>query len=291
MKNRHMTIAVIVLLVIVVVILTSILTIMLKGNIHFGTKTIMKEKIVDETYTESFATISITADAAEIEIKNSTDKKVHLIIYGDENRTTVSNTSSKLEIETKAKRCFGICFNIKITKVELYIPEFYENDLEIKNKYGDIKIEDLPFAKTEVTADCGNINIDKIAKARIENNYGNISIDSIDEAEVVAKCGDIDIENLKYGNITNNLGDIKISKIVGKVDIREDCGNVKIASITLEKDSSIENSLGDITIGKTNEIYIDARTSLGDVKINNNFHQSDITLKIKNSAGDIKVRN
>lgn len=286
-----MTIAVIVLLVIVVIILTSILTIMLKGNIHFGMKTIMKEKIVDETYTESFETISITADAADIEIKNSNDEKIHLIIYGDEERTTVSSSSSKLEIETEAKRCFGICFNIKVTKVELYIPEFYENDLKLKNKYGDIKIEDLPSANAEIAVDCGNININKIANAHIENNYGNISIDSIDEAEVVAKCGDIDIENLKYGNITNNLGDIKISKIVGKVDIREDCGNVKIASITLEKDSSIENSLGDITIGDTNEIYIDARTSLGDVKINNNFHQSEITLKIKNSAGDIKVKN
>ena len=87
------------------------------------------------------------------------------------------------------------------------------------------------------------------------------------------------------------MGDIKISEIIGKVDIQEDCGNVEISSMTLEKDSSIENSLGDITIGDTNEIYIDARTSLGDVKINNNFHQSEITLKIKNSAGNIKVRN
>ena len=61
--------------------------------------------------------------------------------------------------------------------------------------------------------------------------------------------------------------------------------------MTINKDSSIKNNLGSIKIGSTNEIYIEAKTDLGDVKVNNNYKKSDITLNLKNNCGDIKVNN
>ena len=65
----------------------------------------------------------------------------------------------------------------------------------------------------------------------------------------------------------------------------------KIDSLNLKENSSIHNSYGDIKIGSTNEIYINAKTSLGDTKINNNYQKSDVTLTIDNSCGDIRVNN
>lgn len=41
----------------------------------------------------------------------------------------------------------------------------------------------------------------------------------------------------------------------------------------------------------TNDIYIDAKTDLGDVDVNHNNRMSGITLKIKNNCGDIEVDN
>ena len=52
-----------------------------------------------------------------------------------------------------------------------------------------------------------------------------------------------------------------------------------------------ENNLGDIKILNTNEIYFDAKTNLGDTKINNNYNKSEITLKIQNDCGDIEINN
>ena len=49
--------------------------------------------------------------------------------------------------------------------------------------------------------------------------------------------------------------------------------------------------MGDISVGKTNDILIDAKTSLGEVNIRNNNYKSDITLSIDNSCGDITVKN
>ena len=75
------------------------------------------------------------------------------------------------------------------------------------------------------------------------------------------------------------------------MQIKEDCGDVKIDSLNLKENSSIHNSYGDIKIGSTNEIYINAKTSLGDTKINNNYQKSYVTLTIDNSCGDIRVNN
>ena len=75
------------------------------------------------------------------------------------------------------------------------------------------------------------------------------------------------------------------------MNLSNDCGDIKVRSIVLNKNSYIENNFGDIKIESTNEIYINAQTNLGDVKINNNYQKSDITLTIKNDLGDITINN
>ncbi|MDE5630205.1 MAG: DUF4097 family beta strand repeat-containing protein, partial [Bacilli bacterium] len=70
-----------------------------------------------------------------------------------------------------------------------------------------------------------------------------------------------------------------------------DCGDISIKELTIDKNSEIENSMGDVSIGQTNDILIDAKTSLGEVNIRNNNYKSDITLSIDNSCGDITVKN
>ena len=75
------------------------------------------------------------------------------------------------------------------------------------------------------------------------------------------------------------------------LNLTNDSGDIKINNVNLNKNSIIKDEYGDIEINNTNQIYIDAKTDLGDTKINNNFHKSDITLKIENECGDITVNN
>ena len=44
-------------------------------------------------------------------------------------------------------------------------------------------------------------------------------------------------------------------------------------------------------MAKTNEIYIDAKTTRGRTKVNNSYQKSDVTLTIKNQCGDIEIYN
>lgn len=262
---------------------------MISGNRHFGFKTVSSEKIIDEVYKTTFENISIETDASDIEIIESTDDKVRLVIYGDEERTEVKVGNKRLEIITKAKRCFGLCFTRRMSKVELYLPSSFDKKLEISNKYGDIDVDEFLNLDLITREDCGNVEIKAVKKIDIVNKYGDISIDQVEKAKIKNECGNIKLGSLNNGEIRNNLGDITIEKVSGFIDIVEDCGNVKITRLDLEKDSKISNSLGDIKIGSTNELYIDAKTSLGDVKIENNYRHSEVTLKIDNSAGDIKI--
>ena len=59
----------------------------------------------------------------------------------------------------------------------------------------------------------------------------------------------------------------------------------------MQEASKIDVDLGDVKIKETNDIYIEAKTDLGDTKINNNNRTSNVTLKIKVDCGNIKVEN
>lgn len=291
MKNRTLIIILLIILILVVLGLSSFMIDMLKGNRTFSRSIIMTDKILDEKYDQKFEKITIDSDASLVEIRHSTDEDVHLVVYGDEEKTHVHIDDRTLSVETSAKRFINLLFSIKVSKIILYLPENYSNELEINNKYGDISIDEFENLNLFVEEDCGDIEIGKTRDLTISSKYGNVEINEVDTAEISASCGNIAIKSIKDGKISADMGDIKIDEVLEHIDIKESCGNVKISSLVITKDSQISNSLGDIKIGKTNEIYIDAKTSLGDVKINENYRQSDTTLKIKNSAGDIKIDN
>lgn len=291
MKNRGMIIMVIIALTIIAVLLLSFMIYVISGKHINRFAKISDEKIVDEIYDNKFDNITINSDAADVEIVSSEDEEFHLVIYGKKDLVHTSNTEDTLDIDIKLSKCFGICFNVTMSKVILYVPTRYDGKMEVSNKYGDIQIGNFEAADVTLDASCGDIKVHSLKKADINNSYGNIEVENVEDATVNASCGDIDIGTIESGKIKNSLGDITIGQVNYMIDIDEDCGNVKIDYINLHEDSQISNALGDIRIGQTNEIYIDANTSLGDVKIQNNYHQSDYTLKIRNNAGDITVRN
>lgn len=291
MKNRTLIIILIVILILVVLSLSSFMIDMLKGNRTFSKSIIMTDKILDEKYDQKFEKIAIDSDASLVEIRHSTDGDINLVIYGDEEKTHVQTDGRILSVKTSAKRFINLLFSIKVSKIILYLPKDYFSELEINNKYGDITVDDFADLNLSVEEDCGDIEIGKVHDLKLSSKYGNVDIDEVDKAELSASCGNIAIKTINDGRISADMGDIKIDEVLEHIDIKESCGNVKISSLVITKDSQITNSLGDIRIGKKNDIYIDAKTSLGDVKINENYRQSDITLKIKNSAGNIKIDN
>jgi len=295
MKNKPLIITLIVILSLAVISLITFLIIALSSKkfnlFHLRYRTNTK-LVVNEEYDTIFDGINIDTMASEIEIKSHDDEKIVLKIYGEKDKIEYSTDNDELKIKIDEEECKFICFNRKISKIELYLPSTYENDIKIDNNYGDVILESFKNANVQIKMAAGEIKADNLKKANIDNDLGDIELyGNYDDLKITASAGDIEINEVKQVDIDNHYGSTKIKKVTEYLKISGDCGDVKLDEINLTEDSDINLDMGDIKIGKTNEIYIDAKTSLGSVKINNNYRKSEIQLTIENDCGDIKVEN
>lgn len=263
MNNRGLIITLIVLLIIVIMLLIAFLGASLNGRFGFknwGTKK-SNQVIFDNCYeVAEIESLEILSTAGDIDFQESTDGKIRVVVYGEtEEDLKVELSENKLKVDysqyKRNKISFG--FNFYINDMIIYLPKDYANEIRVEANYGDVKAIDLENATVNISEDCGDVKLGKVKNAFVKNHYGNVKIEAVSH----------------------------------KVEIESDCGDVKIASLHIEEDSSIENSFGDIKIGQVNEVFVDAKTDLGDVKVNQNNRHAEVTLKIKNECGDIKVEN
>lgn len=261
------------------------------GHFSFGHK-VSNELVFNQEYETVFDTIKIDSKSSDIEVKEGNESKVKVVIYGDKDETNVEVVNNKLNIKSNEKGCIGFCFNMTIAKIEVYLPSSYSGNINIENNYGDVNIGNFDNLILYATLDAGDIKVDSLKTGKIKNSYGDIKISGYSkELNIDQDCGDVEVSEVDRIKLENNYGDINIGKVNEYLQIKEDCGDVEIASLNLKENSSIHNSYGDIKIGSTNEIYINAKTSLGDTKVNNNYQKSDVTLTIDNNCGDIRVNN
>lgn len=265
MNNKSLIITLIVILSIIAVLLTIFLIYALveKENSIFNDFEIKsKNAIFEQKYLpDEIEKINIISEAGDVKILENEEDNIKVTIYSKSSKDlkdiNFSNRDGILEFNILGERNKFINFGFHMKDIVIQAPKEILKEITINNDFGDIKIE----------------------------NFENATID-LDQ-----DCGDIDVGNVKNATIKSSYGDVKINSILNKCDIDLSCGDVKIQKLEINKDSSIKNDLGDIKVEKTNDIYIDAKTDLGDTKVKNNNRQSEITLTISNSCGDIKVNN
>ena len=139
----------------------------------------------------------------------------------------------------------------------------------------------------DIEEDCGDVQILGGNIIKVDNNYGNIEIGKSNVSVINEDCGDVTISNTNDATVKNSYGNIKIESVNNYLHLENDCGDIELNSLNLKKESYIKDDYGNIKIGNTNEIFIDAHTDLGKIKINNNYNKSDITLKIENDCGSL----
>ena len=276
--RKSVTIILIVFLLLIIIGTSTLFVMLLNGNLRIkGLRfnignSYVKEIAIDESYDNKFDMIKINTTSGDINIYESEDENIKLVIHNKKERTTVSTDNNILNIDVKAKKCNFLCFNPKIAKIDLYIPSSYDKDIKIVTQYGDIKAKSFENANFDIKGNYGDIKINKINNAKLDLDYGDIKIDSVNELIV-----------------NSNYGDIEVKEINGYLDINCDYGDVELKTVNLTKNSTIKDDFGDVEIKHINGVYIDAKTDLGDKDIKGNDRTSDITLTIKVDCGDIEV--
>ena len=297
MKNNGIIITLIIILSIIIIGLIVFLCLTLNGRLHFGFRNFgvkSKKVIFDTTYeVESIDNLEILSKAGDVNFEESTDDKIRVLVYGEnENDLNVDLNENKLKVNYANYKKVNFGFNFYLNDIIIYIPKDYSKQINIDMNYGDIKAIDLENATMNIKEDCGDIKLGKVKDIDIKNSYGDIDIEQVlDKTKIEAKCGDIKLGKVKDIEIENNYGDIDIGLISDKFTIEANCGDIKLDRIEISENSSIKSNLGNVKIKETNDIYIEAKTDLGDVKVNTNNRHSEIILKIDSDCGDIKVGN
>lgn len=294
MKNKGIIITLIVFLSLLATSLIIMMIILLNGgfkNFSFLMFSSVSDTLAfEEEYHEPFRMIEVDSDASEIEFISTDEDFVKVVIYGDEKNINVSKKKERLSITTKMN-CHFLCYKQKRSKIEIYLPKDYAGKIKIDNNYGNVSIGEFKNAEIAVDSDCGDIDVVAGDTVKLDNDLGDIHLEYANSAELEENAGKVTIGEVGNIKAKNDLGDITIEKVTNSLELKDSCGDITIDEIIITKNSSIKNDLGKVKIGFTNEIYIDASTDLGKVKINENTRQSDITLKIENSCGDIIVDN
>ena len=277
MNKKAKVIIMVILLMLIIFSLVAVMIFSISSNNfkHIIINHKVSNNIVhEEVYENDFNEISIDTDAADIKIKKSTDDKIKLVIYADEEKQTIKvNNLDDLDINIKNKSKIGF-FNINYTssKIELYLPENFDDTIDIDSDFGDIDIASFSNLNLSLEGDCGDVNIKKANDVKMD----------ID-------CGDIEIGTVNDLFIESDLSDIEVEQINNYINIKSDLGDIDIDNVTLSKNSSIISNLGDISIQNISNVFIDAEVDLGEISINNNSKRSDIILKVESDLGDVDV--
>lgn len=296
-KNNTLTIVSIVLLSIVSIGLVGLMIGLMTGRTNFGhfklnlSSRESTELIYEETYDNQYQTINVESGYANIHFKKSDNDQIKVVVYSDEEEPKVNASSDELSVELKDDKCTFFCINKHISRIEVYVPALYENEIIINDNYGDIEVDDFINATMKINNDCGDIKVSGANILEVNNDYGDINIGNAIEVNAVASCGNIDIDTVDIAKIADEYGDITIDTVNKYMSITDECGDIEINNAYITEESNIKNDFGNIKINNTSEIYFNATTDLGDVKINNNYNKSDVTLKLENDCGDITIDN
>ena len=265
-----------ILLSVIAVALVVIMVFLINGkSIKF--KTSNAELIHDKSYTEEVKNIKVESTSTDIEVVENDKNEINVKVYDEKEQKDVVSVkveNDTLEIYDKKKNNFHF-FNIgfigKGPRIIISIPKDTKYNLDFETTSGDINVE----------KNMNNVNIHVTS--------GDISLKNALDTKIKSTSGDIELGEVSNLNIHTTSGDVKAKKVNTKVNIELTSGDITINEVNLSKNSSIKAVSGDITIDKTNDIYIESNTTSGDEDVFDSNRKATTELKIKTTSGDIEV--
>lgn len=220
----------------------------------------------------SFLEIKILSTYSDIHVLNHDDSSVKVLVYSANDRVTSEIHNQILEINKRDRKygCFGFC-NRK-EEVYVYLPKDFNKNMALQTVSGDVHLEDFPLSEASIKTTSGDVIVKQASKASIESISGDILITSVLE-----------------GALKTVSGDIKVHSLTKSILAHTTSGDVLIDDLTLEESGTIETVSGDVHIGNTSKVYIDAKSTSGSIEVGSQ-DSSFVRLRVKTISGDILVR-
>ena len=290
-KNKKLKRFIIINLILVCIGLIIVFIInMLKDNYRNIYK-LGDEVVFEQTYNTLFNEIDIDSKMTDIYIRESNENNIRVVIYGEKEYFNVSEKNNKLFIKNNKKNMIALDFYSCISKIELFIPAYYNDLIRIDSEFGNLQVERFSNLKLNVEQEYGNFLGNEIYFLKLNNEYGNIHIEKINMLLIDSNSSNIKIDNVDDLSIDSEFGNIEVESINKKLKLNVENGDITINNLTVDTNSSIKANYSKIKIGKTNEIKIKTKTDRGESKVKNNYKNSEIVLDVYNEKGDITIEN
>ena len=290
--NKGLTITLIVLLSILLAGVVGVMIFLFKGDININSFAIgfgESKTLVDEKEITNIKKLNIEANRADVIVEPKEENTfIKVELYSDHvEEYEITEKEDEIKVVLKDERFSG--FNVKGSRVKIYVPTTYDKDIKVVNKTGDIKIGELSLSNLNIQLTTGDITVEEANNVIASLTTGDVELNNVVKADITGTTGDIDVNNVNNVKVKLTTGDITLGEVNGSLNLTSTTGDIEIAKANLTANSSINSGTGDIKINKTTGCYIDAKTNIGDTRVNNNDRKSDIVLTITSRVGDIKV--
>lgn len=208
--------------------------------------------------------------------------------------------------------------NIENSSGDVNIAGFVADDMNVTVSYGDLTVKEAAATDADITLSSGTSKISDFQAGELNftNSYGNARFSNINTGEAVLPEGtdfeSIDIEmssgdvtlsgvNTASLEVTNSYGDIDCESLTAdKFDMNLSSGNLDVKDSDL-KDIDVRNSYGDVTlrlVGPDTDYSLDLDTSYGDISVDGKDYDERVTVDgngsrsvtAELSSGDITVK-
>lgn len=275
--NSALNIIKIILLSIIAIALVLILVFLLNGKMNIKGFTLYEktELVYEKDFNEEVNNLKIITTNNDVRIEESNQDSINVKVYDRKDAKPEAYVENDtLVIKNKDEVRIGFSFGINgSSKIVITVPKDTTYNLNIEGTSSDV----------DSLINLKDVNINVVS--------GDIKLKDSLDTTIKTTSGDVELETANKLSINTKSGDMDISSVNSKLTIEAISGDVNIGTLNLDSDSSIKVTSGDVTIDKTNDIYVNTSVVSGDVKINNNNRHAKHELKIKTTSGDIIVKN
>ena len=215
------------------------------------------ELVTDTAYENQFDTIDISSDCGNIFVLTSEDAQLHLKIWADEEKVSITEMGTRLNITADARdsQIIGIDTGVQQVRVELYLPADFDKQLELKTDYGNFEVEQFPSLLLKAESDYGSLSLDEAASLEAKLEYGSVRAGRINTLMIA----------------------------------ESEMGNIDIEELAVTEDSSIACEMGNIHIDSAPTVIVEASTNLGAVDVRSDPADATVKLTLENDNGSITV--
>jgi len=250
-------------------------------------------------------TLSILYNSDNIVLLESNDNNLVLKEYMTRNRAKyyaeIEKSENSITIHN-GKRPWLIR-----TRIEVYIPRIYKNNLTVNLRSGNITINNISSGDIFVEVTSGNIKLNNCqGKLNIANRSGNVEVSNfLGEGQINVRSGNITINNCQGKfNVTDKSGIIEANSFLGEGFFNVGSGIINFTVNDIAGNISLSSTSGNINflIGSNISFILDAEVRSGNIRIPNlgrlvnakvqhNIGTEPVyTLLVKCGSGNINIK-